>query len=63
MVRILERLGDRLLAVFVPSITAEAAGTAGCTYPNCGSCSGCQQRYRVCCNGTCGPCGNVEHCC
>jgi hypothetical protein len=63
MIGMLERLGDRMLGVFVPEITADAASTAACTYPNCGSCSSCRQRYRVCCNGSCGACGLVEMCC
>ena len=64
MIAVLERLGDRLLAAVVPQVEAHAAGTAACTYPNCGPCVGCTVRYRACCNGVCGPCGAViDDCC
>jgi hypothetical protein len=62
MIGMLERLGEHVLNVFVPAITADAASTAACTYPNCGVCSRHIQRYRACCNGVCGPCGMFEAC-
>lgn len=63
MITLIERLGDRLLTLFVPEVRADAASTAACTYPNCGSCRGCVQRYRRCCNGVCGSCQMAESCC
>lgn len=62
MIGVLERLGDRVLGVFVPEIKADAAGTAACTYPNCGGCVNHIQRYRRCCNGVCGSCQFAESC-
>ncbi|OKA11479.1 hypothetical protein [Amycolatopsis regifaucium] len=62
MVKLMERLGERVLSVFVP-IVADAATTAACTYPNCGGCLNCIQRYRRCCNGVCGSCQMAESCC
>ena len=62
MVGLLERVGNKVLSAFVPEIKADAAGTAACTYPNCGACFNHIQRYRRCCNGVCGPCGFPEEC-
>lgn len=62
MVTLLERLGDRILTAFVPAITADAAGTAACTYPNCGACFNHVQRWRKCCNGVCGSCQYWDPC-
>jgi hypothetical protein len=62
MIKVLERLGDRVLSVFVPAITADAAGTAACTYPNCGACFNGIQRYKRCCNGVCSGCTFAEEC-
>jgi hypothetical protein len=59
---LLERLGERMLDVFVPRITADAATTAGCTYPTCGPCVDHQQLYRSCCNGTCTSCRLISSC-
>jgi len=61
MVSILARLGDRLLDRVVPSITAQAAGTAACTQQFC-YCSIWTARYRNCCNGVCGGCNLVLDC-
>ncbi|MGX7824647.1 hypothetical protein ACTG9Q_06105 [Actinokineospora sp. 24-640] len=62
MISLLERLGERVLDAFVPAITADAAGSAACTYPNCGACLNGIQRYRRCCNGVCGSCQFAEPC-
>lgn len=62
MIGMLGRLGDRVLSVFVPEISADAASMAVCTYPNCGACRNHIQRYRRCCNGVCGSCQMAEYC-
>ncbi|HEX6356410.1 hypothetical protein [Actinophytocola sp.] len=63
MIGVLERLGDRVLSAFVPRIEADAAGSAACTYPSCGSCVTCVVRYKRCCNGVCSTCQFAEDCC
>jgi hypothetical protein len=63
MIAALERLGDRVLSALVPRVEADAAGSAACTYPSCGGCVTCEVRYKRCCNGVCGPCGNPDPCC
>lgn len=63
MISTLERLGERVLNVFVPRIDADAASTAACTYPSCGGCITCTVRYKRCCNGVCSSCQFAESCC
>lgn len=62
MIGLLERVGDRVLSVFVSEIKADAASAAACTYPNCGACFNRVQRYRRCCNGVCSSCQLAEPC-
>ncbi len=62
MISVIGKLGERVLDVFVPRISADAATTAACTYPNCGPCFNHVQRYRRCCNGVCSSCQFAEPC-
>ncbi|MFC7549384.1 hypothetical protein [Plantactinospora sp. GCM10030261] len=60
MVRMFEAAADRVLALFVPRLTAQAAGCT-CWTEYCG-CSGGRVQVRDCCRGcdsggtTCGYC-------
>lgn len=61
MITIMERIGDRLLGALVPSIGADAAGTAACVTRFC-YCRNRQARYKTCCNGSCGGCNLLLDC-
>lgn len=63
MVALAERLGERLLTLFVPDMEAraEGIGTAACVYRFC-HCVGCGSRLRRCCNGVCTGCNYVGDC-
>lgn len=56
------KLGERVLDVFVPRISADAASTAACTHPFCGKCVNHRRYFRTCCNGKCTPCRSYISC-
>lgn len=63
MISVFGRVGERMVDVFVPRISADAAVTsAACTYPNCGKCVNHRQYFRACCKGKCSPCRAYHGC-
>lgn len=56
------KLGERMVNLFVPSISADAGTAAPCTYPNCGPCRNGVQRYKKCCRGKCSTCQYATTC-
>ncbi|MGW3606795.1 hypothetical protein [Micromonospora sp. NPDC005161] len=62
MVRMLEATADRVLSMFVPKLTAQAASTACSCWTEYCSCTSGYVRVRDCCKGcdstgtTCGYC-------
>lgn len=69
--RMIESLADRVLGMFVPKLTAQAASAAACTCwtEYCGCTCDCKLRVRDCCRGcdsvgtTCGYCRTTSSTC
>ncbi|QVQ52447.1 hypothetical protein J4H86_00875 [Spiractinospora alimapuensis] len=66
--RAVERIGDRLLALVAPAVSAQAQQCTTQTRCNCNlSCGsgglGCPREQRTCCYPSCGPWRRAPGCC